>query len=103
MAHKLVGKAEAKKRGLPTYNDTPCPKCGHSEPYTNSGKCIHCHTERNKARKWGKAGETASKAVAPINSGPINGDWRFYSDRITTTWQKAVESIIETGKHVTPI
>jgi hypothetical protein len=113
MAHKLVSKAEAKKRGLPTYNDTPCRKCGHSERYTNSGKCINCHAERNKRRpKKGKPGNKAVSRAAPalagaglvpINSEPltgevISGDWRFYADRITATWQNAVQNIVEAGR-----
>jgi hypothetical protein len=96
-------KAKAIKRGEKTYDDTPCRKCGHTERYTNSGKCTTCHAERNKRRKRGKVGKTASTAVAPINSEPISGEvisgehWRFYADRITTTWRKATGSIIETG------
>jgi hypothetical protein len=105
VANKIISRAEAKKRGLPTYNDTPCRKCGHSERYTNSGKCIECHKARNKRRKRGKAGKTVtSKAVTPagaglvpINSEPINKDWRYYVAKITAAWQKSVESIIETG------
>jgi hypothetical protein len=100
MAHKLISKAEAKKRELKFYDDAPCRKCGHTERYTNSGKCTTCHAERNKRRKRGKAGKTASTAVAltntePISGGVLSGDWRFYSDRITAALRAGVESMVE--------
>jgi hypothetical protein len=107
---KTLSKAEAKrnkaegiKRGEKTYDDIPCSKCGHTKRYTNSGKCVKCHAERNKRRKRGKAGKTATSQAVTVASEPISGEvisgehWRFYADRITATWQKATGSIIETG------
>jgi Protein of unknown function (DUF3102) len=116
VAQKVITKAEAKrnkaeaiKRGEITYDDTPCSKCGNTERYVNSGKCVNCHKERNKRRKSrGKAGKTGKSRAAPALAGaglvpvtPITDDWQSYADRITATFtatlQKTVEGFIATG------
>jgi hypothetical protein len=81
----------------------PCKECGGVIRYKNSGKCIKCHQARNAARKKGKA--KGGKVLPPVMVAPpveiiepVSKDWRFYADRITTTWRKAVGSIVETGK-----
>lgn len=113
MAHKLVSKAEAKKLGQTTYYTGKLCSKGHDAPrYTNSDKCIECHKERNARRQRGKATSGKAKRTAPITPAgweskfdgdrlivkPIIGDWRFYVTEIAAAWQKAVGSIIETGK-----
>ena len=83
-----------------------CKECGGVMRYKNSGKCVACHAKRNKARKRGKGGKVLPPVIVeravkvePVEIiEPVNSDWRFYADRITITWRKAVGSIVETGK-----
>src|SRR5215469_1165505 len=83
-----------------------CKECGGVIRYKNSGKCVACHAKRNKARKRGKGGKVLPPVIVeravkvePVEIiEPVNSDWRFYADRITTTWREAVGSIVETGK-----
>src|SRR5690348_11769902 len=97
MAHKIISKAEAIKQGLPTYfTGRPCPN-GHIDLIYVNGRCRTCKLEgtnksraKAKAAKANKTGKktTKSKAVVSSNSEPLsgevlNGDWKFYSDRVT--------------------
>jgi Protein of unknown function (DUF3102)/Temperature dependent protein affecting M2 dsRNA replication len=98
---KIISREYAKKHGLKRYfTGKPCSRGHIAECYVN-GHCVECTAETTRkyreARK-AKTGAGTSKAVEPINSEPINSDWRSYASKITADWQKAVESIIETSK-----
>ena len=110
MAHKMISKQEAIKQGLKTYfTGKPCPK-GHIAPINVKGRCVICAREGSReSKRKAKAGNKATKGKFPVvtKSAFVSGivvpetptnDWRFYSDRITAAWQRALASIIETGK-----
>jgi hypothetical protein len=106
VAHKIISKAEAIKRGLPTYfTGKPCPN-GHIDLIYVNGRCRTCKIEgTNKSRAKAKAAKTGnkaakSKAVVSSNSEPLsgevlNGDWKFYSDKVTAALRAGAESMVE--------
>jgi hypothetical protein len=72
MAHKIVSRAEAIKRGLPTYfTGKPCPN-GHIDLIYVNGRCRTCKIEgTNKSRakaKAAKAGKAAKSKAAPAQA-----------------------------------
>lgn len=97
MAHKVISKAEAVKRGLNRYfTGKPCPN-GHIDEIFVNGRCRTCtleSTRRNREKaRTGKTGKTAkSKAVGttagaavvlvtPTNGEPLTGEDRKVAPR----------------------
>lgn len=76
-------------------NPRPCRR-GHSERYTNGGRCVQCARDKNTARYIAKHGHRPRPAAPVVRPAPKPDrvvDWNYLTEGQKAIWYMRVDSL----------